>query len=172
MTLMVRIGSTSTIKFEAVREACERLDIGVMVAVTASDSGVSEQPVGKKETTFGAWNRAEDAWSAEGPKDLSIGIENGVIETEDGWVDLAVIVVIRDSILSWTHQSVSVHIPQRFIDAWEADGREGTVGAKIALETGCHHGDPHFFLTDGKKKRQEILTDALVEVLRKAGVGV
>jgi len=43
-----------------------------------------------------------------------------------------------------------------------------TAGSVIAERTGCDPADPHSFLTEGRKSREDFLVEPLVKLLKKA----
>jgi len=79
----IAVGSTNVIKTEAVRTVMEKVYGNVIIIPVDVESGVSEQPK-ELETRTGAINRAK---AALGDCDLSVGIEAGVFETDDGLYD-------------------------------------------------------------------------------------
>lgn len=73
----VRVGSTSSPKIEAVREALRAFAPEVSVEGVAVESGVPEQPLGFEEIVQGARNRARLAWADD--RELGVGIEDGLV---------------------------------------------------------------------------------------------
>ncbi len=82
--LDIVVGSTNHVKVEAVREIMTRIYGEVRVTGTAVSSGVPEQPR-EGQTREGAINRAK---AALGDHDLSVGIEAGVFERDEGLYDV------------------------------------------------------------------------------------
>jgi inosine/xanthosine triphosphatase len=82
-SVKIAVGSTNRVKVEAVRAVMERIFGNVIIKPIDVKSGVPEQPK-ELETRTGAVNRAT---SALGDNDLSVGIEAGVFQTEDGLYD-------------------------------------------------------------------------------------
>jgi len=81
--IRIAVGSTNVIKVEAVRTVMEKVFGSVIIIPVEVESGVSPQPK-EQETRKGAMNRAS---AALGDRDLSVGIEAGVFETDDGLYD-------------------------------------------------------------------------------------
>ena len=82
----VRVGTQNGPKLDAVRGALSAfsMDPEPQVLGHAVESGVPDQPVGLAEIVAGARNRAHAA-HAQGPCDLAVGIEDGlVVLTEIG----------------------------------------------------------------------------------------
>ncbi|PSP65447.1 inosine/xanthosine triphosphatase [Halobacteriales archaeon QH_8_67_27] len=80
----VAVGSTNPVKVAAT----ERIVGGVFdadraVVGVAVDSGVSEQPTGRRETVTGAENRAARALEADSDAAYGVGIEGGVADLDD-----------------------------------------------------------------------------------------
>ena len=85
------VGSQNPVKAQAVENVLQKIYPTEVVEFTSKEveSGVPDQPFGKKETIQGAVNRAKNAYSSE--FDLSVGIESGLMEaphTITGYVDL------------------------------------------------------------------------------------
>ncbi|MFP6639995.1 MAG: DUF84 family protein [Myxococcota bacterium] len=74
----VSVGSCNGPKLEAVRSALLPYTEALEVSGHSVDSGVSDQPIGLEEIVAGARNRARAAFE-EGPCDLAVGIEDGLI---------------------------------------------------------------------------------------------
>ena len=78
--MKIIVGTKNSIKVSAVEDVCQGLlgknidVIGVLV-----NSGVSNQPVDRKETILGAYNRARNALAKNAGADYGVGLESGVI---------------------------------------------------------------------------------------------
>jgi inosine/xanthosine triphosphatase len=81
----VAVGSTNPVKVGASRVVMQRLGIDAEVVGIAAASGVPDQPWGDEETIRGALARARAARDAM-DADLGIGIEGGVVASDDGSV--------------------------------------------------------------------------------------
>ncbi|MGI5965203.1 MAG: inosine/xanthosine triphosphatase [Candidatus Methanomethylophilaceae archaeon] len=82
--LDVAVGSVNPVKVEAVRNVMERIYGSVRVTAVEVRTGIPEQPF-ESETRRGAIKRAE---LALGSHRLSVGIEAGVFEREEGLFDI------------------------------------------------------------------------------------
>lgn len=80
----IAVGSLNPVKIEAVRTVMEKIYGNAIIVPFDAESGVPEQPR-EDETLQGAKNRAK---AAIGGCDLSVGIEAGVYEREDGLYDV------------------------------------------------------------------------------------
>lgn len=161
----VTIGSKSELKKKAVINACMRTGHDFEVTTLDVPSGVPAQPYGDLETTQGATNRAKHAVSMR-PGSWGIGIENGLFQHGDRWIDIAVVIVRSPSGVNSVWWSAGVEMPADAIALAEKRGiGKVTVGSIIAELHGCAPDDPHSFLTGGEKNRLQILTDAVEIVL-------
>ena len=79
--MRVGVGSTNPVKLSAAESALSGVAESPVVEPVAVESGVSEQPVGERETALGAANRARNVLDS-GEFDLGIGLEGGVAEVE------------------------------------------------------------------------------------------
>ena len=79
----VVVGSSNHVKVEAVRSVMERIFGNIRLTYVDAESGVPPQPF-EDDTRKGAINRAVNSI---GDHELSVGIEAGVFETEDGLYD-------------------------------------------------------------------------------------
>lgn len=84
----VRVGSTSPPKLAGVRAALEALLEEIEVEGVEVESGVPEQPLGFEEITAGARARARGA-GAQGPCDLAVGYEDGLVRVRVGGLPAA-----------------------------------------------------------------------------------
>jgi inosine/xanthosine triphosphatase len=80
--MRVGVGSTNPVKRSATESALHEFP-GTSVESVAVESGVSEQPVGERETVEGAQNRARNVLDA-GEYDVGVGLEGGVAEIVAG----------------------------------------------------------------------------------------
>ena len=144
------VGSQSPIKINAIKDAFRSFTV---IGVNCNSS-VHEQPVGLEETEKGARHRAKCAFDSFKNMNLyyAIGIENGMVSTENGWVDLAAIVIIDHSGKETTLWSEEIKIPEEAVrSCMNANGREFRNWSPLK--------DPHFEISG--KSRQNILSDAL-----------
>lgn len=92
--MKIAIGSSNPAKRLAVEKAVQTAHLGGEVIALSVPSGVREQPFSDTETKQGAINRAK-AVLEKAEAHIGIGLEGGVMETEDGlylcnWGALAV----------------------------------------------------------------------------------
>lgn len=175
--MRVLLGSNSKIKKSAVISAFgETLE---ELVCYPSTSGVPEQPIGLDQTREGAFNRAVDAQRNMGKDyDYTIGIENGIWETTESWVDGACICVLPrgwegdlSTALANTDQSDEGSSRSQPVFLWSdviivppVEQRPFPVGPNgewSALK------DPHAVLTNGTRPRMEFLRAALVPFVEK-----
>jgi len=157
--MKVALASGSIIKFRAVQQAWPKVSHIERVAVS---SGVSEQPLGKDETYRGALNRAKGVMEKVKGCAFYIGIENGMFQVKETWVDGAAIVILRlksgsggyDEEVIW---SDNIEIPKENLE-WCLGKKDNKYFAK---EMWSPLADPHREITKGKRPRKDFLGDAL-----------
>jgi len=127
----VSVGSTNPVKIDAVRSIMEREFNEVVIIPRDVESGVPPQPF-EGQTREGAINRAKNAI---GDSDLSIGIEAGVFETQDGLYDFQYCAILdRDG-----KTSIGIGSGFRYPDEIASLVRDGmTVGDAIDKVFGVH----------------------------------
>lgn len=145
----VVLASQSELKENAVRRALTTAfgDAFDLYAV-ATDSHVSEQPIGTVEMVRGARNRMESLTG-----DMVIGIESGIIQMHDLWMDVAYIEVrLKSGHVHFT-TTQGVVVPEAYISPaipWgrklyesKTDGDDQDVDEKnphASLYPGCDRG--------------------------------
>ena len=160
------IGSTSTHKLDAVRQACQKLGLEAVVSGVKTSSGQNEQPVGFDETFGGALTRAMSAQSQK-PDEIAIGIESGIFRFGIMTLDMAVIVVLTPDGQQIVTTSEGVQFPEECVKIAEERGFDTTtVGSIITEQLGGDPTDPHSALTKGKVTRTMTLVDALTIALK------
>jgi len=165
--MKITVGSTSTVKLAAMLDACSRLGIAVSIGLLKTYSGQNEQPLNFSETYRGALARAEQAQESN-PDSLAIGIENGIFNlAPEVFLDIAVIVAITPDGRQIVASSEGIRFPTIDVKAAAEKGFSvTTVGQTITQRLGGDPADPHSTLTNGKRGRKDILTDAMVSVLK------
>lgn len=166
----ITVGSTNPHKLEAVQQACRRLNLYMTVCGVEAISGQNPQPFGLDETYWGARNRAIQAL-AHNPKDIAIGIENGIfeIETEEDKIklyDKAFVVIITEKKDFIVTQSDKIEVPEEFVKLARFEGfAHRTVGSIVARMQGGDPNDPHSTLSKGTISRTTLLKDAVFNAL-------
>lgn len=167
--MKITLGSTSTHKLAAIREACERLNLQVDVAGVKTGSDINEQPVGFDETFTGALTRAEGV-REQSPDSIALGVESGIFrfgQEERHTLDLAVIVAITPEGRKIITTSSGVSFPEVCVDEAERRGFDTTtVGSVVTEQHGGDPTDPHSVLTNNAVTRTATLVDALVVALK------
>lgn len=168
--MKITLGSTSLHKLNALRQACEALELKAEIDCVKTSSGQKEQPVGFEETFAGALNRAVSA-RRQRPDTIVIGIESGIFCIKTGfldvYLDIAIIVVLDRNGRRIVTTSSGMEFPVRYIkEATNLGFKTTTIGSVITKELGGDPGDPHSTLTGGKISRTRTLVDALVMALK------
>lgn len=172
--MKILVCSSSPLKHDATRDAVRWMSLdrqtiighaAVEQAPHAPPSGVPNQPLGDAQTLLGALNRA----GAGVPGHYVVAIENGVMEREVGFIDLAYVVVVGPSGHVTVRSSQSVQVPRELVEASKASGQETTCGQLEAQRTpGCDHADPHIVWSGRAWSRRKLLANAVEEALRSA----
>lgn len=164
--MLIAVGSKSSIKIAAVREAFALLGHEVDVTGVETVSGVNAQPVGDDEIVRGARNRAQAARAACPDSAFAIGIENGLIISPDSLADIAVVVILTRDGKERIARSAGVEFPIEFVEEARMRGFETTTaGSVLAERVGSDPADPHAALTGGRLTRKALLVQTLKGVL-------
>lgn len=161
---LIALGSTSEIKYAALAHALQLSGRDTQIITVKARSDVGEQPV-EQETLLGARNRANHAALLVPDALLSIAIESGVFQREDGYVDIAV-VLARFQTGEYCHvESEALPFPHDAVEETFRRGQQWTVG-KVLQEWGriSRHDDPHLDLVS--RSRLYFLSDALVRLFQ------
>lgn len=121
----VAVGSLNPTKVNAAVTVFARLAPGWVVQGASVPSGVPEQPLGWEETTRGAFHRAEGACLALGSS-WGVGLEGGVVLTEDGGWLMGVAAVVAPS-GRWYARGGTVLLPPEVVDRVRAGEELGPV---------------------------------------------
>ena len=162
------VGSTSPRKLEAVRQACNRLEIAATIRGVAIASTVPEQPFGLDQILYGARSRS----LADEPSDLVIGIESGLAFAGFTYLDLAAVVVRRGSGGEVIGISLSTGIvfPNEFVHEAMRTVPRRTIGQVMADMVGSDPTDGAAFVTDRRYSRVEQLTAGIVAAFAQARI--
>lgn len=168
---VVSIGSKNPVKIKAVEEAMLKTIGNVLVVGVDVESGVSEQPIGFKETCRGAINRAKNAME-KNPALYSIGIEAGLVElcsdTEVGslqegkYMDIHVCVVY-DGLNFTVGTSQGFQLPKELVKEMKKGIECSSVAEKIyGIEDIGQKNGVIGYLTDDNIKRIDLCRDAVI----------
>lgn len=167
--MKITLGSTSTHKLAAVREACERLGLQFDVGGVKTNSDTNEQPVGFDETFAGALARAEGVREQDADA-IALGVESGIFrfgQEEHYTLDLAAVVVLTSDGKKIVTTSSGILFPEDCVEEAERRGFDTTtVGSVVTEQYGGDATDPHSVLTNKAVTRTATLVDALVVAFR------
>jgi len=149
---VVGVGSKNPVKLAAARAVLARVTPSARVEVVNVASTVRDQPFGDDETIRGALARARAAREAVGAE-LGIGIEGGVVESNDGMRTCAWAAVVDGSGREGVGGSLAMPLPDRVANLVR-DGIE--LGAAMDRITGEHN-------TKQRQGAVGILTAGLVD---------
>ena len=91
--LVVIICSQTQLKVGAFIKAFKRAGIPIKVVALKAKSGVSDQPLGLKETRDGALGRIQDALQQNPNGDVYASGESGMMKEAEGYVDKGILVL-------------------------------------------------------------------------------
>lgn len=168
--MLVVVGSLNPVKingaekiFKDYRSFGDFQVIGVEI-----NSGVREQPIGKKETYLGAINRAQGAFESTTGVKYGVGIEDGVEVTKVDGVDVGMIIstcVIYDGKRKSRGEGGSYQVPRRILE--RVLEREQTID-QVIYDLGMtmdkrvgQQGGLVSLLTNGTITRQDIIEQSL-----------
>lgn len=156
--MKITIGTTSELKIRALNKALKNLKIKANIISKKAKSGVNDQPFGYSEITLGAKNRALNSIEKDDP-DLSLGIENGLIEIENNYFDIACIYVISSAGDESISYSAGYFTPKWIIDEIKSKHTEfGHITQRIS---GDSEKDPLRYFSKTLLTREEILVQAI-----------
>lgn len=169
MKKIFALGSSSSIKLNALSQVCANLDLKVDIKAFETESGQNEQPVGLNETYNGALNRAHSALSQYSEASAAIGIENGIFYLGENLpiLDFACIAILTPDGKHFITTTPAVEFPKEYVE--EANKRNfttTTVGSVIAEKLGGNSTDPHSTLTRGRISRLETLIAGLTIAIK------
>lgn len=162
--MKIAIGTTSEIKIRALKSALRKFGVKAEVLPIKTDSGISKQPFGYKDTTRGAKNRAKAALEKTAA-DMAVGVENGLIEIENNFFDLACAYVLTNNGGESLAYSSAILIPKWVVD--EVKEKDTEIGEITTRLSGDKEKDGFKFFSGGKIKREESLSQAILLALVK-----
>lgn len=163
MGLIVGLGSLSPMKIEGVKSALPILGLQWQMVAAEAKSGVSDQPFGV-ETLLGAANRALGVARLLPQVTLSLGIENGLFQSEEGqWEDIGIVVAYipkRGSL--HMVETKPCFVPTEAVQEVRQTG--GTIGKVLQYQGRVsRHDDPHRDLLG--ISRSELIKEAVSQLL-------
>jgi inosine/xanthosine triphosphatase len=167
--MKISVGTTSALKIRALEDALKKLGIQAEIVSVKTDSGVSDQPFGYTESKTGAMNRARAAFE-QGNFDMALGIESGLIEIEGDYFDIACVYIVTNEDDSSIAYSAGYFTPKWIIDEIKKKNTEyGHITQRLS---GDEEKDPLKYFSEGKTKREDVLSQAieiaLVKVFNKS----
>lgn len=156
--MKISIGTKSELKIWALNKSAGKFFENIEIVSVKTDSGVSTQPFGYAEIILGAKNRANSALEiTEG--DISCGIENGLIEIENQYYDIACVFLKTKQGKESISFSSGYFVPDWIIDEIKKNNYEfGFITQKLS---GDSDKDPIKYFSNDKIKREEIISQAI-----------
>jgi inosine/xanthosine triphosphatase len=162
--MLVAVGSSSKVKFNATLRAAKRLRLRCRVKPMDVKSGVRRQPIGA-EALAGARNRARRALrSAEA--DLGVGIEGGLLQLLGSYYIGAFCCVVDRKGVESLSTTPLVRAPSGLVRRLKAGEELGDVMDELTSTAGTKHGPGAVGLMTGRKlTRTHAYEDAVVLAL-------
>ena len=157
--MKISIGTTSELKVRALEEATNKLAIKAEILPVKTDSGVSKQPFGYDEIIFGAKTRANRALT-ESNADIGVGVENGLVEINSDYFDVACVYVISKNNTESMAFSPAILMPRWIIN--EIKEKDTEVGEITKRLSGDSEKDGFKYFTNGVIKRTDALVLAII----------
>lgn len=161
------VSSKSQLKHDAVKAAFARLGVLIETIAVPMPSGVNEQPRSLDETYEGALNRHEQLVrevAAASQGNYLVTVESGLFapRPEHNYFGTTTLVIEKDG---ERHVGIDVDIefPSHFTD--RVPGEYADLGELVKAEFGATSKDPFPYLTNGKITRQNVIENALYNVL-------
>lgn len=171
-TRTVHMSTESALKHAAVAAAMERVGIPVEVTGTKVDSGVNEQPATMDETYEGARNRQANLRALGVAADYLITVESGLHQVHEAHGTYGTTVVIVEP--AGEEPRVGFHLDLAFPQDWldKVPSVYADMGVLVQEEYGAAEKDPLTYLSGGKITRQDVVEQAVFNVVVQLPEGV
>lgn len=172
--MKIAVASQSVHKINAVKMACQCLDVRANVIGVAARSMIDEQPYGMEAIQRGATYRATDALGKVPDCDIAIGIENGLVysgasDGQDGIAhfDIPVVVIVpRGRMRRWYAVGAGHTVPDVYVGRAMAKGFiRQTAGAELAEAAKCSEADGTSYFTNNAFRRTDAIFPGVVITL-------
>jgi inosine/xanthosine triphosphatase len=164
LPIKVAAGTENPSKLDGAREAASRLfQCKFELLPLNVPSGVSDQPIGWKETMKGAKNRAKNAFNTVANCDYGIGFESGLLLFGGKRFDIVFCAVYGGADFSFGN-SMGFHVPDSIFHRIKKEKKSmGEVVSELSgiADIGTKMGAIHF-LSNGLLERKEMNRQALL----------
>ena len=165
--MKVYISSESPVKHAAVKDAFTRLGVSVETIAVAMPSGVNEQPRSLDETYEGALNRHEKLVATLDTKakgSYLVTVESGIFtpRPEHNYFGTTTVVIEKDGERR-VGIDVDLEFPRHMTD--RVPHEYADLGELVKAEFGAATKDPFPYFTGGRVTRQDVIANALFNVL-------
>jgi inosine/xanthosine triphosphatase len=164
---LILVGSKNPVKISCTEDAFTRaFDSSFLVEGVNASSGVSDQPMGDKETLKGAKNRAFNSKDIFPEANFWVGIEGGIDEDEKGMFAFAWIFIVHDSGKTSQSKTGTFYLPEKVVELVKGGMELGKADDQIFNQDNSkQQGGSVGILTKGVINREEYYRQAIILAL-------
>ena len=168
--MKIVVGTKNPIKLKAVENAINKIFPGAefLLEGVSVSSGVSDQPMGDRETIAGAVNRAKSCLS-QAKADFGIGLEGGVTEVEGKMFLVGWVAVVNCEGKIGLASAGRIELPEKIVQELKKGERElGSIVDEVCGQTNVKHGlGTNGILTKGLTNRTIGFENTTIEAMAK-----
>lgn len=164
---LILVGSKNPVKITCTEDAFTRaFNSSFLVEGINASSGVSDQPMGDKETLLGAKNRALTSKEIFPEANFWVGIEGGVDEDETGMFAFAWVFILHDSGKTSQSKTGTFYLPTQVSSLIKGGMELGKADDQVFnQENSKQQGGSVGILTKGVVNREEYYRQAIILAL-------
>jgi len=164
---LILVGSKNPVKIACTEDAFIRaFNSAFLVEGINAPSGVSDQPIGDRETLLGAKNRALNSKEIFPEANFWVGIEGGVDEDENGMFAFAWIFIVQDSGKTSQSKTGIFYLPNQVTTLIKGGMELGKADDLVFnQENSKQQGGSVGILTNGVINREEYYRQAIILAL-------
>lgn len=125
--MRIVIGTVNEDKIKILKNALKELHLEVEIKGVNVDSEISNQPLNKVVTLFGARNRAKNAFKLRPSSDFAFGIEGGLHDYGDGYHLVTYACLLDKTRKEYIGVGEEIHLPQEVSEKVKQDDWLGDV---------------------------------------------
>ena len=165
--MKILVASKNPVKVDATKKAFEELfpSVSLVVEGVAVESGVSNQPMSRKEAISGAKNRARNAME-EYDSDFAVGLEGGIYKVDEYYLDVGWVVVLDRNGIEGLASTIQMEVQTKLIEYIKKGHELGEAMDYFFNKTNTKQNLGHFgMLTNGYIFRTESFKVAVMSAL-------